>query len=103
MSVILFLYQSFHGLPAISCCASPIRCCVSISFYVSNCTFLSIILYILSVIFTEFFFLCVLLVYYLDNLLSNVPILASTSHCQFFISGVIDRISNLDREVSRDG
>jgi hypothetical protein len=49
------------------------------------------------------FFLCVLLVYYLDNLLSNVPILASTSHCQFFISGVIDRISNLDREVSRDG
>jgi hypothetical protein len=42
-------------------------------------------------------------VYYLDNLLSNVPVPASTPHCQFFTSNAIDRISNLDIEVSGDG
>jgi hypothetical protein len=41
-------------------------------------------------------------VYFLDNLLSNVPVPAGTLRCQFFTSDVIDRISNLDREVSRD-
>jgi hypothetical protein len=46
---------------------------------------------------------CVLQIYYLDNLLSNVHVPANTLRCQFFISDVIDRISNLDREVSRDG
>jgi hypothetical protein len=45
----------------------------------------------------------VLQVYYLDNLLSNVSVPAGTPRCQFLISDVIDRISNLDREVSRDG
>jgi hypothetical protein len=49
---------------------------------------------------TSFF---VLHVYYLDNLLSNVPVLAGTPRCQFFMSDVIDMISNLDREVLRDG
>jgi hypothetical protein len=52
---------------------------------------------------TYFFWLCVLQVYYLDNLLSNISVPAGTPRCQFFISDVIDRISNLDREVSRDG
>jgi hypothetical protein len=46
---------------------------------------------------------CVLQVYYLDNLLSNVSVSAGTSRCQLFTSDVIDRISNLDREVLRDG
>jgi hypothetical protein len=45
----------------------------------------------------------VLQVYYLDNLLSNVPVLAGTPHCQLFISDMINKISILDREVSRDG
>jgi hypothetical protein len=52
---------------------------------------------------TSFFWLCVLQVYYLDNLLSNIFVPAGTPRCQFFTSGVIDRISNLDTEVSRDG
>jgi hypothetical protein len=42
-------------------------------------------------------------VYYLDNLLSNVHIPADTPRWQFFTSDVIDSISNLDREVLRDG
>jgi hypothetical protein len=45
----------------------------------------------------------VLQVCYLDNLLSNVSFPAGTPRCQFFTSDVIDRISNLEREVSRDG
>jgi hypothetical protein len=49
------------------------------------------------------FLLCVLQICYLDNLLCNVPVLAGTLHYQFFTSNVIDSISNLDREVSRDG
>jgi hypothetical protein len=52
---------------------------------------------------TSFFWLCVLHIYYLDNLLSNVSVPAGTQRCQFFTSDVIDTISNLDREVSRDG
>jgi hypothetical protein len=52
---------------------------------------------------TSFFFLFVLQAYYLENLLSNISVPAGTPHCQFFTSDVIDRISNLDREVSRDG
>jgi hypothetical protein len=44
----------------------------------------------------------VLHVYYLVNLLSNVPCLASTPSCQFFTCDAIDRISNLDRHVLRD-
>jgi hypothetical protein len=53
--------------------------------------------------FGDIFLLCVLQVYYLDNLLSNVPVPAGTPCCQFIISDVIDKISILDREVSRDG
>jgi hypothetical protein len=45
----------------------------------------------------------VLQIHYLDNLLSNIPVSAGTPHCQFFISDVIDRISNLDRQVFIDG
>jgi hypothetical protein len=45
----------------------------------------------------------VLQIYYHDNLLSNVSVPAGTLCCQFLISDVIDRISNLDRQVLRDG
>jgi hypothetical protein len=49
------------------------------------------------------FLFCVLQVYYLDNLLSNVPVPAGTPCYQFFTSDVIDKISIMDREVLRDG
>jgi hypothetical protein len=52
---------------------------------------------------TSFLLLCVLQVYYLDNLLNNVSVLAGTQRYQFFTSDVIDKISNMAREVSRDG
>jgi hypothetical protein len=45
----------------------------------------------------------VLQVYYVDNLLSNFPVLAGILRCQFFTSDVINGISNLDSQVLRDG
>jgi hypothetical protein len=108
VSAILYICQLFYHVSAIPWSTSHFMLCqsfpycVSIFFCVNHYIFLLVILYILSVIFL-LIFLCVLQVYYFDNLLSNVPVLAGTPHCQFFISDVIDRISNLDRDVSRDG
>jgi hypothetical protein len=53
-------------------------------------------IYCQSFLVTSFIWLCVLQVYYLDNLLSNISVRAGTPLCQFFTSDVIDRISNLD-------
>jgi hypothetical protein len=89
------VYQSFHAMPVFSILCQHFLLCQSLYFSVSH--FIYIVSHFLLI------FLCVLQVYYLDNLLSNVPVLAGTPHCQFFISDVIDRISNLDRDVSRDG
>jgi hypothetical protein len=89
---------------------SPISCLLAISmvcpyfilcqpFYFSIRFFISIVSHFL----VTCFFGCVLQVYYPNNLLNNVPVPAGTPRCQFFTSDVIDRISNLDRVVSRDG
>jgi hypothetical protein len=97
MSVIFVLYQPFHALLAISMFCQHLFCD-------SHFNVLLDILYLLSVIFCDiFFWLCVLQVYYLNNLLSNISVPPGTPCCQFFTSDVIDRISNLDREVSRGG
>jgi hypothetical protein len=53
--------------------------------------------------FGDIFLLCVLQVYCLNNLLSKVLVPAGTPRCQFFTCDVIDKISILDKEVSRDG
>jgi hypothetical protein len=75
---------------------------VSVIILFCQSLYIYIYIYIKSFLLT-FLLLCVLKVYYLDNLLSNVPVLAGTPHCQIFTSDIIDSISNLDREVSRDG
>jgi hypothetical protein len=100
VSAVFFLYQPFRGLPAILSCVCHFLLCQSLYFSVSH--YIYIYIYIKSFLLT-FLLLCVLKVYYLDNLLSNVPVLAGTPHCQIFTSDIIDSISNLDREVSRDG
>jgi hypothetical protein len=52
---------------------------------------------------TSFFWSYVLHAYNLEILLSNVSVPTGTLCCQFFTSHVIDRISSLDRKMSRDG
>jgi hypothetical protein len=89
-TTILYRVSHFHALPTISMLCQ--------SFYFSNRYFIYTVSHSLVT-----FFLCVLQVYYLDNLLSNIPILALTPRCQFFTSDVIDNISIMDRELSRDG
>jgi hypothetical protein len=103
-SAIFVLCQALHVLPAISCCANHFHV-VSLFSFVSIILLFYQLLYIycLSFFADIFFFLCELQVYYIDNLLSNVPVPAGTPRCQFFSSDVIDNISNLDREASRDG
>jgi hypothetical protein len=91
MPAIFVLLQQFHALSAIS------MLCQSLYFSVRY------FIYTVSHSLVTFFLLCVLQVYYLDNLLSNVPVPAGTLRCQFFTSDVIDKISILDREVLRDG
>jgi hypothetical protein len=96
-AAILYHVSHFHVVSAISCFASHSMLCQS--FYFSVRYFI----YTISHSLVTFLLLCVLQVYYLYNLLSNVPIPTATPCCQFFISDVIDKISILDREVSRDG
>jgi hypothetical protein len=62
------------------------------SFYFSIRYFIYVVSHSLVIL----FLLCVLQFYYLDNLLSNIPVPAGTPRCQFFISDMIDRISILD-------
>jgi hypothetical protein len=64
--------------------------------------YFSVIYFIYTISHSLVTFFCVLQVYYLDNLLSNAPVSASTPRCQFFTCDVIDKISILDREVSRN-
>jgi hypothetical protein len=90
--------QPFHAVPIISMLCHYFLLCQS--FYFSISYYIYIVCHFLL---TSFFFLCELQVYYIDNLLSNVPVPAGTPRCQFFSSDVIDNISNLDREASRDG
>jgi hypothetical protein len=99
MPAILVLHQPFHSLPAISMLCQHFLLCQSFYFSVRY----YIYIYTIRHFYDIFCLLCVLQVYYLDNLLSNVPVLVGTLYCQFFTSDVIDRIFNLDRQMLRDG
>jgi hypothetical protein len=99
MLAILVLHQPFHSLLAISILCQHFLLCQLFYF----CVRYYIYIYCQSFFDDIFLLLCVMHVYYLDNLLSTIPVLAGTPHYQFFISDVIDMISNLDRQVLRDG
>ena len=101
---ILYYVSHFRVVPAISCFASHFNVLSAFDFVTAILMFCQIFyIYCQSFFGDIFFWLCVLQVYYLDNLLSNISVPAGTPRCQFFISDVIDKISILDREVSRDG
>jgi hypothetical protein len=103
-AAILYYVSHFCVVSAISCFTSHFNVLLVFDFLTAILIFCQIFyIYYQSFFGDIFFLLCVLQVDYLDNLLSNVSIPANTPHCQFFTSDVIDRISNLDREVSRDG
>jgi hypothetical protein len=95
---------------AISYCASHCHIVSAISCFANHFYVVSVIVFFCQIFyiycqsfFGDIFLLCVLQVYYLDNLLSNAPVPAGTPRCQFFTSDVIDKISILGREVLRDG
>jgi hypothetical protein len=101
---ILYYVSHFRVVSSISCFASHFNVLSAFDLVTTILMFCQIFyIYCQSFFVTYFFWLCVLQVYYLDNLLSNIFVPSDTSRCQFFTSVVIDRISNLDREVSRDG
>jgi hypothetical protein len=82
------LCQPFHIVPTISycvryfCVVSKISCFVNHFHVVLVIVFFCQIFYIYcQSFFDDIFLLCALQVYYLDNLLSNVPILAGTPRC----------------------
>jgi hypothetical protein len=100
------LCQPFHIVLAISYCANHF------TYFVSHSMFRAAILYrvshfcvvsAISCFASHFHIVYILYILSVILLVSNVPILASTPRCQFFTSDVIDKISILDREVSRDG
>jgi hypothetical protein len=96
-AAILYYVSHFRVVSAISCFASHFNVLSAFDFVTAILMFCQIF-YIdcQSFLVTSFFWLCVLQVYYLDNLLSNISVRAGTPLCQFFTSDVIDRISNLD-------
>jgi hypothetical protein len=100
----LYYVSHFCVVSVISCFASHFNVLSAFDFVTAILMFCQIFyIYCQSFFGDIFFWLCVLQVYYLDNLLSNISVPAGTPRCQFFTSDVIDRISNLDRDVSRDG
>jgi hypothetical protein len=114
VSAISYCASHFTYFVSHSISRAPILYCVShfcvvssISCFASHFHVVSVILLFCQIfyIYGQSFFgdiFCILQVYYLDNLLNNVPIPAGPPHCQFFTSDVIDKISILNREVSRD-
>jgi hypothetical protein len=103
-AAILYYVSNLCVVSAISCFASHFHVLSAFDFVTTILIFCQIFyIYCQSFFGDIFFLLCVLQIYYLDNFLSNVPLPVGTPRCQFFISDAIDRISNLDREVLRDG